>query len=366
MPFIVDRPRRALGAATVLLLLVLTGCASAAPEEAASGDEAWSYTSGDGETYTAEATPTRIIAHAYAAKALMEFGIKPVGIYATADRGRRRPPEPRLTGVEVLGEEWGKIDVEKAAALAPDLIVGDWWPVEKAYSGMEDGVEEKSKKLAELAPVVGAAQGDSIVELIEGYEELAESLGADHGPVIDAAAGRVRSGGRCIQGRRAGEARPDGARRSARTRTRTWPCPSTHPSCSTCSVGPGRDRPDDARPRVPLLGDAELRERRHVPAGRAAVRRPQLPGNEETLDDAADRAQASPPTPPARTRPGRPTGCTPTPTTPSSSASSPQASTRLTRTSGTEAPAVAGPPPAQLRRVVAGVLASSACRRAAR
>ena len=29
---------------------------------------------------------------------------------------------------------------------------------------MEDGVEEKSKKIAELAPVAGAAQGDSIVD----------------------------------------------------------------------------------------------------------------------------------------------------------------------------------------------------------
>ena len=44
---------------------------------------------------------------------------------------------------------------------------------------MEDGVEEKSKKIAELAPVVGPAQGDSIVELIEGYEKLAAALGAD-------------------------------------------------------------------------------------------------------------------------------------------------------------------------------------------
>ncbi len=79
----------------------------------------------------------------------------------------------------MLGEEWGKIDVEKAAALNPDLIVADYWPVEEAYSGMEDGVEETSKKLAELAPVVGAAQGDSIVDLIEGYAELAASLGAD-------------------------------------------------------------------------------------------------------------------------------------------------------------------------------------------
>ncbi len=30
-----------------------------------------------------------------------------------------------FTGIEVLGEEWGKIDVEKAASLNPDLIVAD-------------------------------------------------------------------------------------------------------------------------------------------------------------------------------------------------------------------------------------------------
>jgi iron complex transport system substrate-binding protein len=44
---------------------------------------------------------------------------------------------------------------------------------------MEEGVEEKSKKIAELAPVVGISQGKSIVDLAEGHAQLAESLGAD-------------------------------------------------------------------------------------------------------------------------------------------------------------------------------------------
>ena len=62
---------------------------------------------------------------------------------------------------------------------------------------MEEGVDEKSKKLAELAPVVGVSQGKSIVDLAEGYEELAESLGAD----VDDRADRreqaaLRGGGR--------------------------------------------------------------------------------------------------------------------------------------------------------------------------
>jgi iron complex transport system substrate-binding protein len=84
-----------------------------------------------------------------------------------------------LSGIEVLGTEWGDVDVEKAATLDPDLIVADWWPAEKAYSGLEEGVKAKSKKLADLAPMVGGAQGTSLVDTIAYYEGLAESLGAD-------------------------------------------------------------------------------------------------------------------------------------------------------------------------------------------
>ncbi|GLZ77869.1 hypothetical protein Afil01_26760 [Actinorhabdospora filicis] len=170
--------------------LVLTGCGAKAKDDPSPAGGAWSYTAGDGKTYTADKTPKRIIAHAYAAKALMEFGIKPVGIYADgkvgADVGLKGVD---FTGVTILGEEWGKIDAEKAVTLAPDLIVADWWPVEKVYSGQEEGVEDSAKKLAELADVVGPAQGDSIVGVIEGYAKLAESLGADPS-VIAAARGK--------------------------------------------------------------------------------------------------------------------------------------------------------------------------------
>jgi len=164
-----------------LCLLTLSACGSSGAEaETGSKDDGWSFVSGDGKTYTLDQKPTRIIAHAYAAAALMEFGIKPVAIYADGpvkdDVGLKGVD---FRGITVLGETWGKIDVEKAATLRPDLIVGDWWPAEKAYSGMEGGVEAKSKKIAELAPIVGPSQGDSIVELIEGYEKLASSLGAD-------------------------------------------------------------------------------------------------------------------------------------------------------------------------------------------
>jgi iron complex transport system substrate-binding protein len=167
-----------LGAAAVMLSVSGCGGAGSSGDDAASGP--WSFTDGSGKTVTLDERPTRIIAHAYAAAALLEFGIKPLAVYADGpikdDVGLQNVD---LAGIEILGQEWGKIDVEKAAALDPDLIVADYWPVEKSYSGMEDGVEEKSKKIAELAPVVGPAQGDSIVDLIEGYEKLAGTLGAD-------------------------------------------------------------------------------------------------------------------------------------------------------------------------------------------
>jgi iron complex transport system substrate-binding protein len=166
--------------AVAALTVVLAGCGSGnSPDEAASSGP-WSFTSGSGEVVKTDKVPTRIIAHAGEAAALMSFGIKPVGIYADESvKTDLNLKDLDLTGIEILGEEWGKIDVEKAAALRPDLIVGDWWPAEKAYSGLEEGVDEKSKKLSELAPIVGITQGKSIVDLAKGYEDLAKSLGAD-------------------------------------------------------------------------------------------------------------------------------------------------------------------------------------------
>ncbi|MGD9571884.1 MAG: ABC transporter substrate-binding protein [Thermoleophilia bacterium] len=189
------RPRRIGAIVAALLATVALVSACGSDDDAASGTAAstgpWTYTDGAGKTVELDETPTRIIAHAYSAAALMEFGITPIAVYADMpieeDVGLQGVD---FTGVEILGEEWGKIDVEKAATLNPDLIVGDYWPVEEDYSGMEDGVEAKSKKIAELAPVVGPAQGDSIVTLIEGYEELAASLGAD---VDTGAAAEARS-----------------------------------------------------------------------------------------------------------------------------------------------------------------------------
>ncbi len=146
----------------------------------AAAEGPWSFTDGSGKTVELDRAPERIIAHAGAAAALMTYGIKPIAIYG--DESVDTDPNLDgldLSGVEIIGEEWGSIDVAKASTLSPDLIVADYWPVEEAYSGMEDGTKKSSRKLADLAPVVGAAQGESILAMVEEYEALAASLGAD-------------------------------------------------------------------------------------------------------------------------------------------------------------------------------------------
>jgi len=164
----------------VLVAAVLAACGSDESGGATTGSGPWTYTDGAGKIVTLDERPTRIIAHAYSAAALMEYGIRPIAVYADGPIAKDVGlASTDLSGIEVIGEEWGKIDVERAAELQPDLIVGDWWPVEKAYSGTEGGVEERSKKIAELAPMAGPSQGDSILGLIEGYRELAAALGAD-------------------------------------------------------------------------------------------------------------------------------------------------------------------------------------------
>jgi iron complex transport system substrate-binding protein len=82
-----------------------------------------------------------------------------------------------LEGIEIVGEEWGVINAERVAALRPDLIVAEWWPLENAYSGFEEGSGTDKSALLKIAPVLGVAQGPSILKMIEDYEALAASWG---------------------------------------------------------------------------------------------------------------------------------------------------------------------------------------------
>jgi iron complex transport system substrate-binding protein len=141
--------------------------------------EPWSYTDGSGATVTLDDVPTRIIASADAAAGLIPLGIRPVGIYADSAVADSKPVQGLdLTGIEIVGQAWGEIDIEKVAALEPDLVIAEYWPLDEAWSGGPN-VTGSESPLRALAPITGPTVGDSILALVEDYEDLATSLGAD-------------------------------------------------------------------------------------------------------------------------------------------------------------------------------------------
>jgi iron complex transport system substrate-binding protein len=208
--------RRVLVSVSIMLFLLssLVACGDddggdGAGTNAGDGAAGWTYLDGSGKTTTLAEVPVRIVAHGAAAAALIPLGIRPVGIYAdTAVEDDLALKNLDLEGIAIVGEEWGVINIEAVAALRPDLIVAEWWPVERAYSGLEAGTAAASQQLLEIAPIVGVAQGPSILQMIEDYEGLAESLGADlSAPAI--AAPRERLEAALATFRSVVEAKPD-------------------------------------------------------------------------------------------------------------------------------------------------------------
>ncbi len=166
-------------AVLVACVAVLLGACGAGPAPGAAQGE-WVYLDGSGAETKLPKVPERIVMHSNVAAALIPLGVRPVGIYAdTRVKDDLALKNLDLSGIQILGEEWGKINIEATAALRPDLIIAEWWPLENAYSGLEEGTGGANQRLRDIAPIAGPAQGPSIHKMIQDYEALASRLGAD-------------------------------------------------------------------------------------------------------------------------------------------------------------------------------------------
>ncbi|MEU4781258.1 ABC transporter substrate-binding protein [Micromonospora sp. NPDC023633] len=171
------------GAATLAALLA--GCGgdedSAAPAANSSGGP-WSFTDDRNEKVSADARPTRVVAFTGVAAALVDCGLDKqiVGVFGETKRadGSKDPQAGDLDveSVEILGNVWGEFNLEKYAALRPELLVthmydpGALWYVP----------DESKSKILPLAPsVVVTTARVPMTKPIERYAQLAESLGAD-------------------------------------------------------------------------------------------------------------------------------------------------------------------------------------------
>ena len=139
----------------------------------------WTYTDGAGKTVTLPEPPTRIIAHVNAAAALIPLGIRPIGVFLDGPPSVDRAAEGLdLDGIEIVGRGWYELDAEAILNLDPDLILTEYWPREGFYGGAV-GDAAIIDRIEAIAPIVGPAQGNSVVAMIEDFAALATSLGAD-------------------------------------------------------------------------------------------------------------------------------------------------------------------------------------------
>ncbi|MFJ5529184.1 ABC transporter substrate-binding protein [Streptomyces sp. NPDC093261] len=142
----------------------------------------WSFKDDRGQTAKADKVPTSVVAFVGVAAALHDYGVGVKGVFGpTKTKDGRADVQAGgldVDKVTILGDEWGQFNIEKYAALSPDLLVttmfdsaGTLWYVP----------EESTKKvLAVGAPSVGISVYDRrMTEPLQRMLELARSLGAD-------------------------------------------------------------------------------------------------------------------------------------------------------------------------------------------
>ncbi|WP_371538179.1 ABC transporter substrate-binding protein [Streptomyces sp. NBC_01023] len=161
----------------------LTACGgseSKSSGSAKSDSGPWSFTDDRGITAKADATPTKIVAFTGTAAALHDYGVEVAGVFGptkTKDgKADVQAGDLDISKVEILGNVWGEFNIEKYAAIGPQLLItgmydkGALWYVP----------DESKSKILKLAPSVALMVArTSMPAALQRHAELAESLGAD-------------------------------------------------------------------------------------------------------------------------------------------------------------------------------------------
>ncbi|MGV9554896.1 ABC transporter substrate-binding protein [Streptomyces sp. NPDC003401] len=154
---------------------------SKSTDDAAAKSGPWTFKDDRGTTVKLDGIPANIVAFTGVAAALFDYGIQVKGVFGptrtTDGKADVQAGDMDVSKVEVLGNVWDEFNVEKYAALAPDVLISTMFD----DAGTLWYVPEASKdKIAKLAPSVGVSVYDrQLTAPLERVWELAESLGAD-------------------------------------------------------------------------------------------------------------------------------------------------------------------------------------------
>lgn len=160
----------------------LSACGGDGGGTASAGGGAWTFTDDRGTKVDHPARPTRVVAYVGAAAALYDFGVdrQLVGVYGPT-KLKDGKPDPQagnlpVDRLEIIGNAYGEFNIEKYAALRPELLVDNMFlPPDLFY------VPAESKdKIFALAPSIGISTGAvPLPKPIERTGALAAALGAD-------------------------------------------------------------------------------------------------------------------------------------------------------------------------------------------
>ncbi|WP_237555074.1 ABC transporter substrate-binding protein [Streptomyces sp. SID4948] len=140
----------------------------------------WSFTDDRKQTATKSRTPATLVAYIGSAAALHDYGIECTGVFGptTLKDGSAdaQAGSVDVSKVAVIGNTWGEFNIEKYAALSPDLLISHMYEAPTLWY-VPDG---SAKKILAVAPSAGInVAGVPLTTPLRRYAELAASLGAD-------------------------------------------------------------------------------------------------------------------------------------------------------------------------------------------
>ncbi|GHD89549.1 ABC transporter substrate-binding protein [Streptomyces naganishii] len=142
----------------------------------------WSFKDDRGRTAEAGEVPANIVAFVGVAAALHDYGVRSKGVFGptTTKDGKAdvQAGDMDVSKVTVLGNEWGQFNIEKYAALAPDVLVSTMFDDAGTLWYLPE--ESRKKILAVGAPTVGISVYDrQLTGPLQRMLALAKSLGGD-------------------------------------------------------------------------------------------------------------------------------------------------------------------------------------------
>ncbi|MFI6004636.1 ABC transporter substrate-binding protein [Streptomyces sp. NPDC051366] len=170
------------------LVAALTACGGSDSAKSGAGDKdkgavasgAWTFKDDLGKDISLKAKPKNIVAYTGTAAALYDYGIQVKGVFGptrTADgKADTMAGSMDISKVEILGNVYDEFNVEKYAALQPELLVTNTW--DGSYWFVPEASKDKILKLAPAA-AIGVGGDASLDKALERTADLAKSLGAD-------------------------------------------------------------------------------------------------------------------------------------------------------------------------------------------